>query len=94
MRRLRTPPRHRAAREAQQQAEDEIEQLWLRLNRPSADRLYMELQRRGLVERLKSQMRDPQLQSYVHQLTSRPEKQVFRTGPVYKGRVFAVDKDS
>ena len=39
-------------------------------------------------------MRDPQLQSYVHQLTSRPEKQVFRTGPLYKGRVFAVDKDS
>ena len=54
----------------------------------------MALQRRGLVDRLKSQMRDPQLQSYVHQLTSRPEKQVFRTGPVYKGRVFAVDKDS
>jgi hypothetical protein len=39
-------------------------------------------------------MRDPQLQSYVHQLTSRPEKQVFRTGPLYKGRAFAMDKDS
>lgn len=93
-RRRRTPPRHRAAREAQQTAEDEIEQLWLRLNRPSADRLYTALQRRGLVARLKGQMYNPPLQSYVHQLTSRPEKQVFRTGPQYKGRVTAVDKDS
>jgi hypothetical protein len=39
-------------------------------------------------------MYNPPLQSYVHQLTSRPEKQVFRTGPQYKGRVTAVDKDS
>ena len=62
----------------------QINQIWLELNRPSAERLNIVLRERGINVRLQN-LRDF--------LRSRPERQVFAARPLYKGRVYAADKD-
>ncbi len=62
----------------------QINTIWLELNRPSADRLNAVLKRRGIQVSLEN------LRKF---LKSRSEKEVFAARPVYKGRVYAADKD-
>ena len=67
-----------------QETWSQINQIWLELNRPSAERLNIVLRERGINVRLQN-LRDF--------LKSRPERQVFAPRPLYKGRVYAADKD-
>ena len=62
----------------------QINTIWLELNRPSADRLNAVLKRRGIQVSLEN------LRKF---LKSRSEKEVFAARPVYKGRIYAADKD-
>ena len=60
-----------------------INEIWLELNRPSPERLNIVLKRRGVNVQL----------SNLKQFLSRSEKQVFSARPLYRGRVYAMDKD-
>jgi hypothetical protein len=67
-----------------EQAWTRVNELWLELNRPSPERLNAVLMRQGINVNLSN------LRKF---LSRRSEKQVFAPRPVYKGRVYAVDKD-
>ena len=59
-----------------------INEIWLELNRPSPERLNAVLKRRGVNVQL----------SNLKKFLSRSEKQVFSARPLYRGRVYAMDK--
>ena len=62
----------------------QINTIWLELNRPSADRLNAVLKRRGIQVSLEN------LRKF---LKSRAEREVCAARPVYKGKIYAADKD-
>ena len=60
-----------------------VNEIWIELNRPSPERLNAVLKRRGITVEL----------SNLRKFLNRSEKQVFAARPLYKGRIYAVDKD-
>ena len=60
-----------------------INEIWLELKRPSPERLNAVLKRRGINVEL----------SNLRKFLNRSEKQVFAARPLYRGRIYAVDKD-
>ena len=67
-----------------QETWNRINEIWLELNRPSVNRLNAVLKRRGI---------DVSLENLRKFLKSRSEREVFAARPVYKGRIYAADKD-
>ena len=67
-----------------QETWNRINEIWLELNRPSVNRLNTVLKRRGI---------DVSLENLRKFLKSRSEREVFAARPVYKGRIYAADKD-
>ena len=67
-----------------QETWNRINEIWLELNRPSVARLNAVLKRRGI---------DVSLDTLRKFLKSRSEREVFAARPVYKGRIYAADKD-
>ena len=63
---------------------NQINEIWLDLNRPSVNRLNAVLKRRGIQVSLEN------LRKF---LKSRAEREDFAARPVYKGKIYAADKD-
>ena len=66
-----------------QETWNQINEIWLELNRPSVNRLNVVLKRRGIQVSLDT------LRKF---LQSRAEREVFAARPVYKGKIYAADK--